>query len=57
MTPELKHAIEAIRDECEKYRNCVGCPFCSSKDYGCWITRALHPDDWEPDEWEKESKK
>lgn len=65
MTPELKHALEVIRDECEKHRNCVGCPFSvvtrsvtelvNYTESRCLIMGAGRPDYWDADEMEKEN--
>ena len=52
MTLELKQAVMTIRNECESHPNCVLCPFCI--DWECRLMKVLHPDDWEPDEWEME---
>ena len=52
MTPELKQAVITIRNECGSHPNCFPCPFNIGGD--CRLLRELHPDDWEPDEWEWE---
>ena len=52
MTPELKQAVMIIRNECGSHPNCTPCPFDGVGD--CQLMRALHPDDWKPDEWEME---
>lgn len=52
MTLELKQAVMTIRNECGSHPNCVPCPFCIGGD--CRLMKVLHPDDWEPDEWEME---
>ena len=53
MTPEIKHALEVIRDECRKHETCSDeCPLCISGN--CPIMEGYNP--WECDKvWEDES--
>lgn len=62
MTPELKQALMAIRDECKKHEDCkTGCPLYNPGDnwfYGyCRIMEGFTPEDVDFDEWEKENEK
>ena len=63
MTPEIKHALEVIRDECRKHGCCNR--YCELRNpdhefcYGespCWISERT-PDEWDIEAWEKEDKK
>lgn len=66
MTPELKQALMTIRDECEKYPDCIGCPFSAVTrsvsdlvnytESRCLIMGTGRPDYWDADEIEKENK-
>lgn len=60
MTPELKHAIETIRDECKKHGdNCKGCVLDDPNypTFRCRLYQCEIPEDWNPDEWEEEETK
>ena len=62
MTPEIKHALEVIRDQCRKHDCCdISCPlrnpdyeFCNGES-PCRISERT-PDEWDIEAWEKESK-
>ena len=63
MTPEIKRALETIRDECRKHdccnRHCElrnpDYEFCNGES-PCRISERT-PDEWNIEVWEKESKK
>lgn len=52
MTPELKQALELIKNTCRKQKDCDGCPL-HDPDWGCRLY-IVSPDEWEIDEWAKE---
>ena len=63
MTPELKHALKVIRDECKKHDRCQNCPLGMLTSGGkWWDCRLLHgecidflPYKWNIEAWEKEN--
>ena len=63
MTPEIKHALEVIRDECQKHVNCnrrcelfnLSYESCNGE-RPCLISKRI-PYYWNIEAWEKESKK
>lgn len=57
MTPELKHALEVIRDECERHVYCNFCPL-SKFMYGrhCCAIGRIVPRDWKVKERESAAK-
>lgn len=67
MTPELKHALKVIRDECKKHNRCQDCPLGMLThnrvtDECWWDCRLLHgecidflPYKWNIEAWEEEN--
>lgn len=53
MTPELKQALETIKNTCRKQKDCDGCPLDDPNGDACY-TWHKEPWQWKPDEWEKE---
>lgn len=62
MKPEIKRALETIREECRKHDTCnIRCPFFNPSYKFCngEIPCLIHertPDEYNIDEWEKENK-
>lgn len=52
MTPELKQALETIKNTC-RGRNCDGCPLDDPHRDACY-TWHKEPWEWKIDEWAKE---
>ena len=55
MTPELKQALEIIKNTCRKQKNCDDCPLNDPNGDACYTWRK-EPWQWKPDEWEMEGK-
>lgn len=52
MTPELKQALETIKNTCRKQKNCDDCPLNDPNGDACCTWRK-EPWQWKPDEWAK----
>lgn len=52
MTPELKQALETIKNTCRKQKNCDDCPLNDPNGDACYTWRK-EPWQWKPDEWAK----